>query len=70
MISGDLSYVEKESLGKLKGEIGDIERMLKALIKSLESKQLNLRLLEPFLQANWEKCQKNEIRVDVFYELI
>ncbi len=41
MISGDLSYVEKESLGKLKGEIGDIERMLKALIKSLESKHLD-----------------------------
>ena len=49
MISGDLSYVEKESLGKLKGEIGDIERMLKALIKSLENKHLNPRLLEPFL---------------------
>ena len=41
MISGDLSYVEKESLGKLKGEIGDIERMLKALIKSLESQHLD-----------------------------
>jgi len=41
MISGDLRYVEEESLGKLKGEIGDIERMLKALIKSLESKHLN-----------------------------
>jgi len=36
-----LSYVGKESLGKLKGEIGDIERMLKALIKSLESKHLD-----------------------------
>ena len=41
MISGDLSYVEKESLGKLKGELGDIERMLKALIKSLENKHLD-----------------------------
>ena len=41
MISGDLSYVEKESLVKLTGEIGDIERMLKALIKSLESKHLD-----------------------------
>jgi hypothetical protein len=41
MISGDLNYVEKESLGKLRGEIGDIERMLKALIKSLESKHLD-----------------------------
>ena len=41
MISGDLSYMEKESLGKLKGEVGDIERMLKALIKSLEIKHLD-----------------------------
>jgi four helix bundle protein len=41
MTSGDLSYVEKESLGKLKEEIGDIEKMLKALIKSLESKHLD-----------------------------
>ena len=41
MISGDLRYVEKERLGELKGEIGDVERMLKALIKSLESKHLD-----------------------------
>ena len=41
MISGDVSYVEKESLVKLKEEIGDIERMLKALIKSLENKHLD-----------------------------
>ena len=32
---------KKESLGKLKGEIGDIERLLKALINSLESKHLD-----------------------------
>ena len=38
MISGDLCYVEKERLGKLRGEIGDVERVLKVLIKSLESK--------------------------------
>ena len=41
MISGDLGYVEKERLGELRGEIGDVERMLKALIKSLESKHLD-----------------------------
>ena len=41
MISGDLGYVEKEKLQELKGKIGDIERMLKALIKTLESKHLN-----------------------------
>jgi len=43
MISGDLSYVEKERLGELRGEIGDVERMLKAMIKSLENKHLNPR---------------------------
>ena len=41
MILGDLCYVEKEELGELKGDIGDVERMLKALIKSLESKHLD-----------------------------
>ena len=41
MISGDLGYVEKERHEKLKGEIGDVERMLKVLIKSLESKHLD-----------------------------
>ena len=41
MISGDLGYVEKESLQKLREEIGDVERMLKAMIKSLENKHLN-----------------------------
>ncbi len=41
MISGDLGYVEKERLDKLRGEIGDVERMLNALIKSLESKHLD-----------------------------
>jgi len=41
MISGDLCYVEKERLRELRGEIGDVERMLKVLIKSLESKHLN-----------------------------
>jgi four helix bundle protein len=38
MLSGDLGYVGKESLQKLRAEIGDVERMLKALIKSLENK--------------------------------
>ena len=38
MISGDLGYMGKERLQELREEIGDIERMLKALIKSLENK--------------------------------
>ena len=41
MISGDLDYVEKKGLQELKEEIGDVERMLKAMIKSLENKHLN-----------------------------
>jgi four helix bundle protein len=40
-LSGDLGYVGKERLEKLRAEIGDIERMLKALIKSLENKHLD-----------------------------
>ncbi len=41
MISGDLDYVEKERFQELREEIGDVERMLKAMIKSLENKHLN-----------------------------
>ncbi len=41
LLSSDLGYIKTESLdGLLKG-IGDVERMLKGLIKSLESKRLN-----------------------------
>jgi four helix bundle protein len=41
MISGDLGYVIKERLQEIRQEIGDVERMLKAMIKSLENKHLN-----------------------------
>ena len=41
MLSGDLGYVGKERLQDIRGEIGDVERMLKALIRSLENKHLN-----------------------------
>ena len=41
MISGDLDYVDKKCLQEFKEEIGDVERMLKAMIKSLENKHLN-----------------------------
>jgi len=41
MISGNLGYVEKEKLHKSRAKIGDVERVLKALIKSLESKHLS-----------------------------
>ena len=41
MISGDLGYMDKKGLQELREEIGDVERMLKAMIKSLENKHLN-----------------------------
>ena len=41
MISGDLDYMKKEKLQELSEELGDVERMLKAMIKSLENKHLN-----------------------------
>jgi len=40
LLSGDLGYIEAGKLRKLQNEIGEIERMLKALIKSLENKHL------------------------------
>jgi four helix bundle protein len=36
----DLDLIEKGELGALKKDIAEIERMLKALIKSLENKHL------------------------------
>ena len=41
MISGDLGYVGKKSCQEIKEEIGDVERMLKSMIKSLGIKHLN-----------------------------
>jgi len=35
MFSGGFGYAGKEKLQKLRAEIGDVERMLKSLIKSL-----------------------------------
>jgi four helix bundle protein len=40
LLSGDLGYIEVGKLKKLQNEIGEVERMLKALIKSLENKHL------------------------------
>jgi len=36
LLAGDLHLIEKVELGPLKKDIAEIERMLKALIKSLE----------------------------------
>ncbi len=38
LLAGDLDLIEKGELGTLKEDIAEIERMLKALIKSLENK--------------------------------
>ena len=40
LLSGDLGYLNKESLSGLHRDIGEVERMLKALIKSLGNKPL------------------------------
>ncbi len=41
LLAGDLSFIEKGELSTTKKDIAEIERMLKALIKSLENKPLN-----------------------------
>ena len=41
LLAGDLDLIEKSELGALKKDIAEIERMLTALIKSLENKPLN-----------------------------
>lgn len=53
LLAGDLNLIEKGELGKLKKDISEIERMLKALIKSLENKPLN-----PLLQLSWRRTKK------------
>ena len=41
LLAGDLGFIEKGELGAIKEDIAEIERMLKALIKSLENKPLD-----------------------------
>jgi four helix bundle protein len=41
LLAGDLGFIEKGELGTTKKDIAKIERILKALIKSLENKHLN-----------------------------
>jgi len=41
MLSGDLDYVDSDIVKVIMDEINEVERMLKALIKSLENKHLN-----------------------------
>jgi hypothetical protein len=49
-----------DDLGTLKKDIAKTERMLNALIKSLENKPLNpwlLECLDPLLQPNWRRTE-------------
>ena len=41
LLSGDLGYIEGKETEKLLDKIGEVERMLMALIKSLENKNSN-----------------------------
>ena len=41
ILTGDLGYIKSEQLRKVQKDIAEVERMLKALIKSLENKHLN-----------------------------
>ena len=41
LLAGDLDFIQKGELGTAKNDIAEIERMLKALIKSLGNKHLN-----------------------------
>ena len=41
LLSDDLNYVNKENLKDLKDNTEEVEKMLKALIKSLENKRLD-----------------------------
>ena len=41
LLAGDLDLIEKGELNTLQKDFAEIERMLKALIKSLENKPLN-----------------------------
>lgn len=46
LLSGDLGYFEKQGMENLGGEIKEVERMLKSLIKSLEKKHVTSQILE------------------------
>ena len=41
LLAKDLGFIEKDELSTVKTNIAEIERMLKALITSLENKHLN-----------------------------
>jgi len=58
LLSGGLGYIKTDRILKLQCDIGEVEGMLKALIKSLENKHLNPRIFDHFLPTNWDKTLK------------
>ena len=54
-MAGDLDLIEKGELGPLKKDIAEIERLLNALIKSLENKPLTPGVLGPSSPTKVEK---------------
>ena len=69
LLSGDLGYIEAGELKKLQDGIGEVERMLKALIKLLENKHLTPRILEspnPFHELGG----KRTLYMNVDYRLL
>ncbi len=64
MLSGDLGYIEKERLQKLRDKIAEVERMLKALIKTLKKtlEPLNPGLLGPCAPTNWRKANLDHLQ--------
>ena len=67
LLAGDLDLIDKGEWGVLKKDIAEIERMLKALIKSLENRRLTPGTpdsLNPLLQLNWRRTtSKNPLRL-------
>jgi len=55
LLAGDLDLIEKGELGTPNKTIAEIDRMLKALIKSLENKSLTPGILGPFSPTKLEK---------------
>jgi len=47
LLSGDLGYIKPEDLEKLQGVLGDVERMLMGLIRSLENRHSTPCPLDP-----------------------
>jgi len=58
LLAGDSSFIDKKNLKTVKESITEVERMLIALIKSLEKKTSApgpLESLNPFLQQGWRR---------------